>query len=135
MQRRRKYGRNGFILSEMLMALFILAIALPLEVSGLKILLKQLHFNAAAQDEIALAQLRRVLNVCYQKKIEEGQLSCEYEGERIEFRFSGNHLYAAPGTWIFLMDIDEAEWQINEGLLSLRYRRNEVIREMALSYE
>ena len=135
MQRNRVGRKRGWIMTETLLALWIAALLLPIEIAALKLLVGHAFFDPAMQDEISLAQLRRVLNVCYGKNTDGFTLACDYQDEEIEFRVQNGLLYATPGTWIFLSEVDEAYWRIENGLVILNYFRGSKETEAVLSFE
>lgn len=110
-------------------------ILLSIECSILNVFVNQSFFDSWMQDEISLVQLRRVLNVCYDKQIEDSTLLCSYEDKEVEFRYNGDYLYMTEGTWIFLNDLDTVYWQIREGLLILYYGRDEKVRKVVIGYQ
>ena len=118
-----------------LVVLSCVGILLSIECSILNVFVNQSFFDSWMQDEISLVQLRRVLNVCYDKQIEDSTLLCSYEDKEVEFRYNGDYLYMTEGTWIFLNDLDTVYWQIREGLLILYYGRDEKIREVVIGYQ
>ena len=118
-----------------LVVLSCVGILLSIECSILNVFVNQSFFDSWMQDEISLVQLRRVLNVCYDKQIEDSTLLCSYEDKEVEFRYNGDYLYMTEGTWIFLYDLDTVYWQIREGLLILYYGRDEKIREVVIGYQ
>lgn len=122
-------------MQQMLLCLFIVVGLLPIVVGLVQVLVHQSFFEPAMQDEIGLAQLRRVMNVCYQKKIIEEGLTCLYQGQEVLLANSGNHLFLQPGTWIFLTEIDEATYHWEGSLLMMRYIRGNRSKEVIIGYE
>lgn len=118
-----------------LVVLSCVGILLSIECSILNVFVNQSFFDSWMQDEISLVQLRRVLNVCYDKQIEDSTLLCSYEDKEVEFRYNGDYLYMTEGTWIFLNDLDTVYWQIREGLLILYYGRDEKVRKVVIGYQ
>lgn len=128
-------SKQGFVLMELILALSIATIMLPIESKALSFFANQDYSAASLQDEISLAQLRRVLNLCYEKKVVNNTLVCNYKQAEVEFRFKNNRLYATAGTWIFLTEIDDLFWSIQNGLVILSYRRANQWKEAVLAYE
>lgn len=128
-------SRQGFALIEIILALSIAILLLPIESKVLSYFASQDYSADELQDEISLAQLRRVLNLCYAKKLADNTLSCTYKMEEIEFRFKNKRLYATAGTWIFLTEVDDLFWNIQDELVILSYRRGNKWREAVLAYE
>ena len=115
--------KRGYMMIQLLLSLLILVVMLPLETAAVRVLLRHNYFTEAMQDEIGLAQMRRVLNICYDKQFDENRLSCVYHGEAIEFYCTENHLIAGPGTWIFLARVDEVRFFEEGSRIMMEYQR------------
>ncbi len=125
--------RRGFILEQFLLTLLVISLFLPLEITLLRLVSKHDFFNQAMQDEIALAQLRRVMNLCYDKNIEHNQVTCRYQEENINVLANENYLYITPGTWIFLVAIEDVYFYEENQLLMMFFSRDKVNRTVVLS--
>lgn len=128
-------SRSGFALIELILTLCIATIFFPLESKALSYFMNQDYSADTLQDEISLAQLRRVLNLCYEKKLVDNTLVCSYKQNAIEFRYKNKRLYTTTGTWIFLNEVDDLFWNIQDHLVFLNYRRDNCWREAVLAYE
>jgi len=118
-----------------LITLSCMGVFLSIECAIMNLFSSQSFYSVWMQDEISLAQLRRVMNVCYEKEIEGSSLFCVYQDEEVEFRYNGDFLYMTEGTWIFLNEVDSLYWEINDGFLRLYYFRAEDKKEAILGYE
>lgn len=132
---RTKHRRHGFVMQQLLLTLVIVMTLLPLEVAAMRILVKHVFFEETMQDEIGLAQLRRVMNVCYDKVIQDDRLTCFYQGEPVELRNNGNHLFLSAGTWIFLAHVEEVRFAWKNTYLTMAYRRKEHWEEVVIGIE
>ncbi len=133
--RRRNRRTSGFMMMRLLLSLMICTVMLPIELAALNLLLKYPFYDSWMQDEISLAQLRRVLNVCYGKVTEGNTLICEYQGQRTEFRQVNGFLAASPGTWIFLDSVEEVNWEMENGFVKLSYCRGQERFERVMAFE
>ncbi len=131
MHRRRK--SRGFVLGELVVVMSTMCALLPIVVLVMGILVRFPLSSLDVQDEIGISQLRRVMNVCYDKTIHGTTLSCNYESKIVELYTNGNNLFIAPGTWIFLNEVDEVFFDVRSGVLFMTYIRNGKIREVTLS--
>ncbi len=129
-----KRGRKrGFIVEQLIFSLFICSMFLMILVNLFSVLSKVSLYRDEFQDEISLAQLRRVMNVCYDKSIQSNQVSCRYKGETVKLTSNDNHLYLSPGTWIFLSNVDDVSFFEKNGMLFLTYKRENFTRKAVLS--
>lgn len=91
-----------------------------------------MDFNEEVQDEIASIQLRRILSMSYEVRVENGSISFEYLGRSMRIVYGNYHVYMTPGTYIFYSDIDSAWFCEEEGLVYACIERNEEISRIAL---
>lgn len=127
--------RRGAVMQQMLICLLIVVGLLPIVVGLVQVLVHQTFFEPAMQDEIGLAQLRRVMNVCYQKQINQEGIICKYQGQEVLLSNSSNHLFLQPGTWIFLTEVDDVEYYWEGSLLMMRYSRANHSRDVVIASE
>jgi hypothetical protein len=109
MQKRRKRRREGFVLTELLLAVSIVVFLIPVSLVFLSALIPSLAFHEDVQDEIALAQLRRILSLSYERQLTGDHLELRYEGKDMSLVFLNRKLILKPGTQIFLADLDDCQ--------------------------
>ena len=115
--------KRGVILEQYLIALMIMVSLLPVSLSCALVLEKSKVYDARLQDEIALAQLRHILFVSDNFTVSGSELYFTYHDEECELDLVNSRLVMKPGTQIFLTDIDELHFQLNNDLLEIYYVR------------
>ena len=123
MYKRRRW-RSGIISGRLIISLIICLTMLPVTISAMKLLGKQLVFREEVQDEIALAQLRHILIVSDEFICYGNELHFLYQCEYSRLYAVNHHLILSPGTRIYLSDIDAVSFRMDEGLVCIRYERN-----------
>lgn len=118
-------NRNGFMLTEMLIALLITTILLPISITCISLCKEGLAFETDKQDSIALLQLRRILSLSSDFKVNSDSLTFTYHQDEMTLcRINGNILLK-PGTQFYFMNVDEIEFFENDGCIYTTYSRNE----------
>lgn len=117
-------SKRGSLLTDFLFTIFVMLLLLPILVLTLRVLSMQLQFKEDIQDEIALAQLRHILNVSDEFVVSNQSILFQYHLEECELRFINNHMLLSPGTQIFLSDIDSLSFELNDEVIYVIYWRN-----------
>lgn len=118
-----KRCRRGFILADLLLSLSVLMILLPITLLAVRTVSASLSFDEEVQDEIALAQMRRIILLSYDAETSGGDLRITYQGDEMRFTFLHERVILQPGTQIFISQIDSASFHNEGGILYLRYER------------
>ena len=117
---------KGFVLEQMLVSLMVMISCIPIVLLCFYILHQQVKENQLIQDEIALSQLRHILNISTDFHHAGSSLSMTYQNESYQLYTINHHLILTPGTQIFFQDIDQASFQEKNGYLYVIYtRKNE----------
>ena len=115
---------SGMILEQMLISVAVLLMLAPVINLMLFLELRMAAFDEEIQDEIALAQLRRILNVSEEIQTSGSRLTFMYHGEPQQLYTVNSHLILTPGTQIFLSEIDSAAFRTSGNETLITYRRN-----------
>ncbi len=117
-------GDRGTILGQFLISTAVLLVLAPCITLILLIQLNALSFDESVQDEIALAQLRRILAVSEDADVSGHTMSFTYHCERNMLYETNGHLILTPGTQIFLSDIDSASFRRDGHEIRIVYSRS-----------
>lgn len=118
-------NHNGFTLMEMLISLLIATILLPISITSIKLCKEGLTFETEKQDSIALIQLRRILSLSHDFKVEGNTLTFTYHEEEMTLRKTNGNILLKPGTQFYFMNVDEIEFFENNGCIWTTYAREE----------
>ena len=114
-------NEKGFIHTRTLIALLITLSILPIIVNAYKIV-GNFKFNYDyATNEMTLMDLRRVLLLAYDLKINEHELNFIYHNENYVLRLVNEKLILQPGTQIYLDHLNEINFYVDNECLYLRY--------------
>ena len=106
-----------------LIALYISVILLPI---ALLIFIYSSNLDidyGLLSDEIALNELREVMLISYDLKISDKRLEFLYQGEDYSLSLVNGKLLLQPGTLIYLNDIDDLYFYINNNSIYIKYLR------------
>lgn len=106
-----------------LIALYISVILLPI---ALLIFIYSSNLDidyGLLSDEIALNELREVMLLSYNLKISDKRLEFLYQGEEYSLSLVNEKLLLQPGTLIYLNDIDDLNFYINNNSIYIKYLR------------
>ena len=115
---------RGMILEQMVISVAVLLMLAPVINLILFLQLRMTAFDEEIQDEIALAQLRRILNVSEDIRSSGSHLTFRYHDEPQQLYTVNDHLILTPGTKIFLSQIDSASFRISGHETLITYTRN-----------
>jgi hypothetical protein len=135
MCRRVRRAIGGYILEDLLIVMILTAFLIPVIAVSLQVSGKSLHFTETVQDEIAMAQMKKILILSEHYDCSAGTLLFEYQGDPAQMVFMNRHLIMKPGTQIFLSDLDEAVFFERNEMIYLSYRRNETEMTRCLIHE
>ena len=106
-----------------LIALYISVILLPIALL-ISIYSSNLDIDyGLLSDEIALNELREVMLISYDLKISDKRLEFLYQGEEYSLSLVNGKLLLQPGTLIYLNDIDDLNFYINNNSIYIKYLR------------
>lgn len=116
--------RNGFLMPDFLMTMLITVIMAQIVVSSLVLLLHSVSFDQEVQDEIAIAQLRRILIISTDFKTTADTLYFTNQGREMKLRVVNDNLIIQPGTQIMLVDVDGVTFMEQGHTIVCHYERN-----------
>lgn len=116
--------RNGFLMPDFLMTMLITVIMAQIVVSSLVLLLHSVSFDQEVQDEIAIAQLRRILIISTDFKTTTDTLYFTNQGREMKLRVVNDNLIIQPGTQIMLVDVDGVTFMEQGHTIVCHYVRN-----------
>ena len=125
MSRKRRNHRRGFVLAEYIIALMIVLTFVPLLVICIKLNINALRFHEETQDEIALSQLRKIMNVGSNFQVSSNQIQFDYHEDSYRLYLINNHLILTPGTHIFLSDVNHLSFSYRGSYIYCDYKRKE----------
>ncbi len=116
-------ANRGSALTEILLVMFIASLMMAPVVSAIRLVPRFLTFQEDVQDEIALAQVRRILMLSY--KVENNGSTLAYTYQEREFRLSmvNGNLIIQPGTQMILPEISEAYFESEGEVIYVVYTR------------
>ena len=126
--------RRGSILAEYIISILIVITFIPLLILCIRINISSLTFQEEAQDEIALAQLKKILNVGSSFEVSSNMIQFDYHDEKYRLYLVNNHLILTPGTQIFLSDIDSINFYLDKSYIYCTYKRKEYSQTRVLTH-
>ena len=117
-------NNRGFIYTRTVIAILIVLTILPILISAYSLIAKyNIDYNLLS-NEISIMDLRRVLLLAYDIKINSHEMHFIYHNENYVLRLSNNKLILQPGTQIYLNDIKEINFNTKNGSIYLTYITN-----------
>ena len=114
-------NNRGFIYTRTMIAILIVLTILPILISAYSLIAKyNIDYNLLS-NEISIMDLRRVLLLAYDIKINSHEMHFIYHNENYVLRLSNNKLVLQPGTQIYLNDIKEINFNTKNGSIYLTY--------------
>lgn len=132
MQRNRIIGDSGSVLVEVLLSIAVICMILPAASASLRLLPSLLVFREKVQDEIALAQMRRILMLSYQPEVYSDHLDYMYQLRVFTLSEVNGNLIIQPGTQVILAGISAAWFEWKGGIVYVVYERNGTLRHAPL---
>lgn len=126
-------NKKGYLLEQSLVSMMIASFCIPIVLLCFFILHQQIKENELIQDEIALSQLRHILNMGTNFQTSGNYLSFTYQNETNELYLINDHLILTPGTQIFFQDIESVQFSTQNGYLYVTYTRKNDIYEAILT--
>ncbi len=128
-------SESGMILEQFLLSLAALMLLAPTINLILSLQLKLAAFDESVQDEIAIAQLRRILNAAEDFHTGHAQLSFTYHEETCSLYCINDHLILTPGTQIFLSEIPSVSFRQAGHEITVVWTRNGHEEERIIAWE
>lgn len=125
---------RGYIVYEIVFSLLIICIMLPILCSALTIFSHSTLYEEIVQDQIKLRQLQRIFLLSYDIELENNQLHFFYNKQYMTLKLVNKHLVLSPGTQIFLEDIDEIKFELNDEI-ELYFKRKDIEHEKKFVYQ
>ena len=121
-----KLHRNSgsVVLIDIIAALLICMMMLPVTVQAVALLAHPLHFDETLQDQIAADQLRRIFLMAYDTEVSGSAVTFTYQNRECSLVQINDHVIMKPGTQIFFSDIESSSFYISEGVLMVEITRN-----------
>lgn len=114
---------SGMIMMDYLLSLFIAAMMCPLMVASISLISYRKTDVQSVQDEIAIAQLQRILIISDEYEIQENELAFMNQNRSMYLRKVNGNLIIQPGTQIILVDIDDVSFTEEGNLITCTYSR------------
>ncbi len=125
---------SGSVLTEFLMVLGIVCMLVPSLALSLNVLSQCDTFDEMVQDQISIAQLRRVLMISYDVFLQQDCLTYTYAYKEYVLSCKNGRLTQQPGTLIYLSEIEDAWFVQEQELIYLVYERGGHSRKVALCH-
>lgn len=106
----KKLKENGFTMIDALLALLITSIVTLLSCVLIQACFRFSQMDLDTQNQFAILQLRQVLSIASSLQIQENQLECIMNHEKVYFYLDRKRLVKSPGYEIFLEDIEDARF-------------------------
>lgn len=110
--------------SRNLVALYIVLLMLPLTLTVFNYVANVSFNYNEINDEIALNQLRNDLLFIYDLDYFYDELRFIYKDRKCSLKMRNNKLILSPGTQIYLYDVDDLYFVINNDCIYVNYERN-----------
>ena len=112
---------KGFILKDYLLSLLIMSSLLPILIGSLKISSNYLIKDSSIQDELSVMQLREKLIIAKDIKINTDNITYRVGKDFYELKFNKGRLYLTPGYQLFLDEIENCYFDIENNTLIIKY--------------
>lgn len=129
---RKRTGQCGYFLSEYALALYVFMLILPLLVCIIGMFPVCFTFPDFVQDQIGIAQLRRILALSYDIQPEGDSLVFTYQEKEWNLYLHDQELLLQPGTQYILIRIDDASFYRKGKSIYLAYERKNETYEVVL---
>ena len=118
-------GNRGITYGRTLIALLITLTILPLAISIFSFVANIKPNYNLSNNELALIDLRRRLLIAYDLNIEENRLEFINNGETNYLYYVNDKLILSPGTQIYLNDVKDVYFNLENGVIYLNYITND----------
>ncbi|MBR3202074.1 MAG: hypothetical protein IKF60_00635 [Solobacterium sp.] len=119
---RRRNRRSGYILEQLLITLLVCAFLIPVALVLVSTLARMITIPDSYQDEVAIAQLRHVINVSSEFECNGSELSFLHHDKRQRLVLrNGNLDLIDPGTQIFLTNLSDVTFELSDERIYVTY--------------
>ncbi|MGN1388311.1 MAG: hypothetical protein ACI4WR_01570, partial [Bulleidia sp.] len=101
------------------------ALLVPVLISCCGVMAKAADRPAALQDEIALAQIRHILNAAGNIRTEGDTLFLNYHDRESSISLINGNLVMKPGTLILLTNLEDVSFSESDGCILLSWQREQ----------
>lgn len=123
MEDRTNHYHRGFIKQSAIILIITINIFLPLIYTSLKLCMHiEQHYEI--QDEIGILQLQQYLAIAYNLEIENNELTFMVNDEKHVLKQTNNNLMMKPGTLFVMHDVDQVGFYFENGMVVLKYSRD-----------
>lgn len=123
---------RGVILIDFLLTLLIMILLVPAVMICLRSVQGTMEINEEVQDTIAQAQLRQILLIASDKKMNNGTLEFTCQDRTMRLSFVNDHLIIQPGTQIFFSAVDAGYLKTEGNLIYAVYTRKNTTYEKVI---
>ncbi len=129
------HRRNGFILQDFLLTMLVVVVMVQIVTASIAVVIRSMQSSQDVQDEIALAQLRRILIICDDFITTDDTLYFTHQGRQMKLRMVNGNLIIQPGTQIMLVDVDSVSFQDNGNTIACIYERDGKLHERIIALQ
>lgn len=112
-------SKNGFTLSEALLAFLICMICVSLLSAQTRVLSSSLRIRDDSQEQFAILQLRELCSLSWKASVSHGQLHLQWADKTETVALDQRRLVKTPGYEIFMENIDTAVFKEHKGKIEL----------------
>ena len=125
-------GRHGYVMQDFLLTLLIVVVMAQILTSAVALAIRSMQYGQDVQDEIALAQLRRILIISDDFRT---ALYFVNQGRQMTLRLVNENLIIQPGTQIMLVDVDSVSFLEEGNLIRCIYERKGIFHERIIALQ
>ena len=101
-----RHRQSGYVMQDFLLSLLIVVVMVQITTSAIRLLPSFSSVSQSVQDEIAIAQLQKILIISDDFNVEEETLYFTNQGREMKLRKVNGNVIIQPGTQIILADVD-----------------------------
>lgn len=128
-------GRQGYVMQDFLLTLLIVVVMAQILTSAVALAIRSMQYGQDVQDEIALAQLRRILIISDDFRTDGSVLYFVNQGRQMTLRLVNENLIIQPGTQIMLVDVDSVSFLEEGNLIRCIYERKGIFHERIIALQ
>ena len=101
-----RHRQSGYVMQDFLLSLLIVVVMVQITTAAIRLLPSFSSVSQSVQDEIAIAQLQKILIISDDFNVEEETLYFTNQGREMKLRKVNGNVIIQPGTQIILADVD-----------------------------
>ena len=101
-----RHRQSGYVMQDFLLSLLIVVVMVQITTAAIRLLPSFSSVSQSVQDEIAFAQLQKILIISDDFNVEEETLYFTNQGREMKLRKVNGNVIIQPGTQIILADVD-----------------------------